>query len=161
MAKQSKGGTAALIELARAGIEFAAREFTHDGGDLGYGLAAASALGVEPARVFKTLIALADGRPAVAVVPVDRQLSLKLFASALAAKRAEIAGPADAERLTGYVVGGISPFGQKRKLPTVLDESAAAFGTIFVSGGRRGLDVEVAPAALVDLLGARLATIAS
>ena len=160
MAKQSKGGTAALLELARAGVEFTPREFTLEG-DQGYGLAAATALGVEPAQVFKTIVAMADGRPVVAVVPVDRQLSLKSLAAAVSAKRAEIAAPADAERLTGYVVGGISPFGQKRRLPTVLDDTAATFATIYVSGGRRGLDVEVAPDVLVSVLGAQVAAISA
>ena len=161
MAKQLQGGTAALRQLSRAGVEFTAHEFGHDGAEHGYGLAAATALGVDPARVFKTLVAMADGRPVVAVVPVDRQLSLKRLAATVAAKRAEIAAPADAERITGYVVGGISAFGQKRTLPTVLDASASAFETIFVSGGRRGLDVEVAPGTLVAVLDAKVADIAA
>ena len=104
---------------------------------------------------------MADGRPVVAIVPVDRQLSLKAVAAATGAKRAEIAAPADAERITGYVVGGISPFGQKRRLPTVLDESATGYDTIYVSGGRRGLDVELAPSALVAVLAAIMAPIST
>ncbi|MGD9702514.1 MAG: Cys-tRNA(Pro) deacylase [Acidimicrobiia bacterium] len=161
MAKQPKSGTPALAELQRAGVEFSAREFEHAAGERSYGVAAAAALGVEPARVFKTLVAVADGRPVVGIVPVDRQLSLKAIAAAVGSKRAEIATPADAERITGYVVGGISPFGQKRRLATVLDESATAFATIYVSGGRRGLDVELAPSSLVAVLGATTAPIST
>lgn len=127
------------------------------GDDRNYGKAAAAALGVEEDRVFKTLLAQVDGRPAVGIVPVAGQLSLKELAAALDAKRAEMMDQTAAERLTGYVVGGISPFGQKRLLPTVIDETCILFDTIFVSGGRRGLDVEVAPADLIELLGARVA----
>lgn len=124
-----------------------------------YAMAAATALGVDPARVFKTLVVMADGRAVVGIVPADRQLSLKAIAAAVGAKRAEIAEPATAERITGYVVGGISPFGQKRRLPTVLDASAAGQLTIFVSGGRRGCDVELAPGDIVRLLSATTAPI--
>jgi Cys-tRNA(Pro)/Cys-tRNA(Cys) deacylase len=161
VAKQAKSGTPALAELRRAGVVFSAHEFEHDPAERSYGLAAAQALGAEPARVFKTLVAMADGRAVVGIVPVDRQLSLKAIATAVGAKRAEIAPPSDDERLTGYVVGGISPFGQKRRLPTVLDDSAAAFATIYVSGGRRGLDVEIAPDALISLLRAIVTAIAA
>jgi Cys-tRNA(Pro)/Cys-tRNA(Cys) deacylase len=162
----SKRGAAtpALVELTRAGVEFVAHDFEHVAGERNFGLAAADALGVEPARVFKTLVATVDGGPAgavVGIVPVDRQLALKALAVAVGVKRAELAAPDVAERFTGYVIGGISPFGQKRRLPTVLDVSAASFPTIFVSGGRRGLDVELAPGALVDVLGAVLAPIAA
>jgi Cys-tRNA(Pro)/Cys-tRNA(Cys) deacylase len=161
VAKQSKRGTPALLQLQQAGVAFAARQFEHQPGERSYGVAAAAALGVDPARVFKTLVAMADGRPVVAIVPVDRQLSLKAIAAATGAKRAEIAAPADAERITGYVVGGISPFGQKRRLPTVLDESATGYDTIYVSGGQRGLDVELAPSSLVTVLGATTAAIST
>jgi Cys-tRNA(Pro)/Cys-tRNA(Cys) deacylase len=109
--------------------------------------------------VFKTLVASADGRLVVAIVPVDHQLGLKQLARAVGAKRAEMAEVAAAERATGYVAGGISPLGQKKRLPTVLDESAFSFGTVFVSAGRRGLDVELAPADLVRLTGAVVAPI--
>lgn len=139
-------------------------EFDHEPGARNYGLEAARALGVEPERVFKTLLVeLADagGRAAhaVGIVPVTTQLSLKELATVLGAKRLEMCEPAVAERLTGYVVGGISPLGQKRLLPTVLDETCVLFETIFVSGGKRGLDLEVDPQVLVDVLGARIAAI--
>jgi Cys-tRNA(Pro)/Cys-tRNA(Cys) deacylase len=162
----AKGGTPAIRALATAGVAFEVHEFEHDPADRDYGLAAARALGVEPDRVFKTLVAeVIDGGGAVAhavgIVPVTAQLSLKELAAALGAKRAEMCDPTVAQRITGYVVGGISPFGQKRSLPTVLDETCVLFETIFVSGGKRGLDLELAPQVLVDLLGARLASIAA
>ena len=119
-----------------------------------YGLDAAAALGLDPARVFKTLIASVDGRLAVAVVPVAHELDLKALAAALGGRKAALADPAEAERATGYVVGGISPLGARRRLPAVLDASAGGFGTIFVSGGRRGLQLELAPADLARLTGA-------
>lgn len=153
--------TPALVALRKAGVAHTAHEFEHDGSDRNYGKIAAAALGVDEARVFKTLLVVADGRNAVGIVPVAGQLSLKGIASALGVKKAEMCDPAVAQRVTGYVVGGISPFGQKKMLPTVLDESAAAHDTIFVSGGRRGLDVEVAPGDLVRLLRARVAPIAA
>ena len=127
----------------------------------GYGLAAAHALGVEPERVFKTLVVLVDGQPAVAIVPVTGQLSLRHAAGALGAKRVEMCPPAVAERTTGYVVGGISPFGQRRRLATVIDETCELWDTIFVSAGRRGMDVELAPADLVSVLAATVADIAT
>ena len=161
----SKRGVAtpALTELTRAGVRYVAHDFEHVDGERNFGLAAADALGVEPAQVFKTLVATVDGGSGaiVGIVPVDRQLSVKALAAAVGAKRAELAAPDVAERLTGYVVGGISPFGQKRRWPTVLDDSASGFATIFVSGGRRGLDVELAPDALVRVLGAQLAPLAA
>lgn len=153
--------TPALVALAKAGVAHTAQEFEHDGSDRNYGKLAAAALGVDEARVFKTLLVVADGRPAVGIVPVAGQLSLKGVAAALGAKKAEMCDPAVAQRLTGYVVGGISPFGQKKRLPTVLDASASGFATIFVSGGRRGLDVEVAPSDLVRVLDATVAPIAA
>ena len=115
---------------------------------------AAQALGLAPAQVFKTLLADVDGALAVAVVPVDRSLDLKALAAALGGKRAVMAEPADAERATGYVVGGISPLGQRRRLPTVVDVSALEWDTVLVSAGRRGLDVELAPGDLVRLTSA-------
>lgn len=124
---------------------------------LSYGGEAAAALGVEPRRVLKTLVAEVDGALTVAVLPVDAQLDLKALAAAVGGKRAQLARPADAERSSGYVRGGISPLGQRRALPTVLDETAAQHPTVLVSAGRRGLDVELAPADLVRLTGARTA----
>jgi Cys-tRNA(Pro)/Cys-tRNA(Cys) deacylase len=159
--RERKGGTPAIVALQRAGVAHVVYEFAHDPTERNYGRAAAEALGVEQARVFKTLLADVDGSPAVGIVPVEGQLGLKQLAGALGRKRAEMLDPRVAERVTGYVVGGISPFGQKRRLPTVLDESALDHETIFVSGGRRGLDVEVAPADLIDLLNAVTAPISA
>jgi Cys-tRNA(Pro)/Cys-tRNA(Cys) deacylase len=120
---------------------------------------AALALGLDPAQVFKTLLADVDGKLMVAVVPVDRSLDLKALAAAVRGKRAVMAEPAAAERATGYVVGGISPLGQRRRLPTVLDMSALEWDSVLVSAGRRGLDVELAPGDLVRLTGAVTAPI--
>jgi Cys-tRNA(Pro)/Cys-tRNA(Cys) deacylase len=153
--------TPALVALTRAGIPHTVHDFGHDSTDRNYGKAAAAALGVEEQQVFKTLVVVADGHHAVGIVPVAGQLSLKGIATALQAKKAEMCDPAVAQRITGYVVGGISPFGQRKLLPTVLDDSAAAYETIFVSGGRRGLDVEVAPDDLLAVLDATLAPIAA
>ncbi len=125
-----------------------------------YGEDAAVALGLDPARVFKTLIASIDGQLAAAVVPVATELDLKALAAALGGRRAVLADPAEAERATGYVVGGISPLGGRRHLPTVLDTSAAGFSTVFVSAGRRGLQLELAPADLACLARAIAAPIA-
>ncbi len=117
------------------------------------------ALGEDPARVFKTLVVAVDGALAVAILPASGELDLKAFAAALGGRRAELAEPAAAERATGYVIGGISPLGQRRRLPAVLDSSAEAFATILVSAGRRGLQVELAPADLARLTGARRGSI--
>ncbi len=125
-----------------------------------FGREAADALGVEPDRVFKTLLADVDGRLVVGIVPVTGKLDLKALAAAVGGKKAVMADPAVAERKTGYVVGGISPIGQKTAHPTVLDETAELWDTVFVSGGRRGLDLELAPADLVRAIGATLADIA-
>ncbi|HYH93685.1 MAG TPA: aminoacyl-tRNA deacylase [Candidatus Saccharimonadales bacterium] len=125
-----------------------------------YGLEAAAALGVDPARVGKTLVVLVDGRPAVAVVPVDRQLDLKRFAAALDGRRAELAEPGVAERAAGSVVGGISPLGMRLRLPTIIDASVLEHRTVHVSAGRRGLQLELAPADLVQLCAATIAPIA-
>ena len=162
----ARGATPAIVQLESAHVPFTVHAFEHDGSDRGFGLAAAEALGVEPDRVFKTLVAdVTDAggaaTRAVGIVPVTSKLSLKDLASALGAKRAEMCDPRAAERLTGYVVGGISPFGQKRRLPTVIDETCELHDTVFVSGGRRGVDLEVAPAALVAILDALVAPIAA
>ncbi|MEZ5115614.1 MAG: Cys-tRNA(Pro) deacylase [Candidatus Nanopelagicales bacterium] len=160
--KQHKGsaGTPATVALTRAGVRYALRAYEHDPAATSYGLEAAHALGVDPARVFKTLVASVDGRLTVAVVPVSGQLDLKALAAAVGAKRAVMADVPDAERATGYVVGGISPLGQRTTLPTVVDVTALEFETVLVSAGRRGLDVELAPADLVALTSARTAPIA-
>jgi len=159
MAKKSGGGTPATVALTRAGAAFRTHAYDHDPRATSYGLEAAEALGVEPARVFKTLLANVDGRLVVGVVPVTGQLDLKALASAVGGKKAEMADPVVAERTTGYVVGGISPIGQKRALPTVVDASALTHGTVLVSGGRRGLDLELTPADLVRITGAITAQI--
>ena len=158
--RQGSTGTPATVALTRAGIAFEARSYEHDPSAASYGLEAAEALGVEPERVFKTLLVQTDAGLAVGIVPVDRQLDLKAVAGVLGAKKATMAEPAAAERSTGYVVGGISPIGQKRALPTVLDDSALAHPTVLVSGGRRGLDLELAPVDLVGVTRAATAPIA-
>lgn len=148
MARQRAGAgpsTPATVALDRAGIAYERHPYPHDPSAPSYGLEAAQALGVEPARVFKTLLVEAGKGLAVGIVPVDGQLDLKALAAALGAKGVTMADPAAAERSTGYVVGGISPLGQKRALPTVLDETAYAHPTVFVSGGRRGFDIELRP----------------
>ncbi|HRW18227.1 MAG TPA: Cys-tRNA(Pro) deacylase [Dermatophilaceae bacterium] len=152
-------GTPATTALTRAGVPFTLHPYEHDPAAPSYGLEAAQALGIDPARLFKTLLVDTDCGPAVGIVPVDRQLDLKAIAATVGSKRATMAQPAAAERLTGYVVGGISPFGQRRRLRTVLDASALSHDTVLVSGGRRGLDVELAPADLVRVLEATVAAI--
>lgn len=127
----------------------------------GYGEAVAEALGVSPVRLFKTLVVEVDGGPAVGVVPAGQQLSLKAMARAAGGKRAVMAAPGVAERLTGYVTGGISPLGQRRRLPTYVDESVLGFDTVYVSAGRRGLQVELDPRDLIGLLGAEVAPLAT
>jgi Cys-tRNA(Pro)/Cys-tRNA(Cys) deacylase len=153
-----------MVELDRHGVAYTAHEFGHAASARGYGLAAAAAIGVDPDRVFKTLLAdvtAATGvTQVVGIVPVSAQLSLKELAAAVGAKRAEMCAPAAAERITGYVVGGISPFGQKKRLRTVIDETCELSDTIFVSGGRRGLDLELAAADLVKVLDAIVAPLA-
>ena len=129
-------------------------------GGAGYALEAVDALGIDPARVFKTIVVDVDGRLGLAVVPADAEVDLKAVAVALGGRRAAIARPADAEKATGYVLGGISPVGTRRPLPTVVDASADALPAIHVSAGRRGLELELAPADLVRLVGGRLAPVA-
>ncbi|NLG23623.1 MAG: Cys-tRNA(Pro) deacylase, partial [Actinomycetales bacterium] len=157
---RSKGGTPATVALERAGVAFVARSYDHDPSADSYGLEAAEALGVPPERVFKTLLVDTGSGLAVGIVPVDRLLDLKAIASALGAKKATMADPKVAERSTGYVVGGISPLGQRKALPTVLDATARDFETILVSGGKRGFDLELAPADLAALTRAIFADIA-
>lgn len=143
--------------LERNGVAYVAHVFDHDQidqDDLGYGRAAARALHVDESRVFKTLLAKSEKSAIVAIVPVNAQLSLKSLAQVLGVKRCEMIPAHDAQRITGYVVGGISPFGQKKKLATVVDQSALTMNTMFVSGGRRGLDLEVAPNDVIRILDA-------
>lgn len=158
--KQSgTGGTPATVALTAAGADYTVHAYEHDPAHPSYGDEAAGAMGVSPDRVFKTLVAEVDGELTVAVVPVAGTLNLKALASAVSGKRAVMADPAAAERTTGYVRGGISPLGQRKKLRTVLDDSASSHATICVSAGRRGLEVELAPGDLARLTGAVLAPI--
>ncbi len=155
------GGTPALVALEAAGVPHTAHAYEHDpGSDVGYGLEAAQVLGVPAEQVFKTLMTSVDGTLTVAVVPVTGMLDLKALAQAVGGKRAAMADAAVAERVTGYVLGGISPLGQRHAHRTVVDETVELFDTVFVSGGRRGLDVELSPADLVALTGAVVAPIA-
>jgi len=154
------GGTPATVALTHAGIRFTPHAYDHDPSATGYGLEAAAKLGLDPERVFKTLLADADGTLVVAVVPVAGQLDLKALAHAAGAKKAVMADPKLAERKTGYVLGGISPVGQKTRLATVVDETALLYDTVFVSGGRRGFDIELAPADLLAATDALTAPIA-
>lgn len=149
-----KGGTPATTALSAASVEFTVHDYAHDPRSESYGEEAAAALGIPAERVFKTLLANVDGVLTVAVVPVSGQLDLKALARAVGGRKASMADPKAAERSTGYVVGGISPLGQKRAHPTVVDTTALDHPTIFVSAGRRGLEVEVAPADLVRLTAA-------
>ena len=148
--------TPAITAAERAGIAFRVHEYEHDPRAASFGVEAVQKLGLDPARVFKTLVADVDGELTVAVVPVESQLDLRGLG-----KRARMADPKAAERATGYVTGGISPLGQRRLLPMVLDDSALAFETIHVSAGRRGLELELAPADLLALTGGRAAAVAS
>jgi Cys-tRNA(Pro)/Cys-tRNA(Cys) deacylase len=152
-------GTTATIALERAGIAFRVHEYAHDSRHQSYGREASEALGVAPARVFKTLVAEVDGKLVVGVVPVEGQLDLKALAAASGGKKAAMAQVTAAERATGYVAGGISPVGQRRRLTVVLDSSALGFATVFCSAGRRGLEIELAPADLVRAAGATVAEI--
>ncbi|MHA7289495.1 Cys-tRNA(Pro) deacylase [Arthrobacter sp. MDT3-24] len=157
--KSSSNGTPATAALAAAGVPFVLHPYAHDPSAASYGTEAAEALGIAPEKVFKTLMVEVEGRPAVGVVPVSGNLDLKAFAAALGAKKASMADPAAAERRTGYVLGGISPLGQRQSSPTVVDSSALNLGTMLVSGGKRGLDVELAPADLIRLTSAVTAAI--
>lgn len=154
-------GTPATALLSKAKIAFTLHPYDHDPRAEAFGEEAAAALGVAPERIFKTLIASVDAKLVCGVVPVAGRLDLKALAAAVGSKRAEMADPAAAARATGYVVGGISPLGQKSRLRVVIDSSAETFETVFVSAGRRGLQVEVAPADLVRLTGATVAPIAT
>ncbi|MEZ5932050.1 MAG: Cys-tRNA(Pro) deacylase [Alphaproteobacteria bacterium] len=153
--------TPATKALERLGIQATLHSYDFDPGDLGIGEQAAEALGIEPTRIFKTLMVMVDGkRPAIALTPVAAETRLKTLAAALGGKRAAMATVAEAERLSGYVKGGISPFGQRQKLDVVIDRSVEDHATVFVNGGRRGLQIELAPKDLVEALGATLADLA-
>jgi Cys-tRNA(Pro)/Cys-tRNA(Cys) deacylase len=158
--RQRQAATPATLAAGRAGIDFTTHSYVHDPAAPSYGVEAAEALGIDAARVFKTLVADVEGTLTVAIVPVSASLDLKALAYATGGKRASMADPAAAERTTGYVLGGISPLGQRKRLPTVLDASAAEHRTICVSAGRRGLEIELAAADLAALTGASTAPIA-
>ena len=153
-------GTPATALLAKQKVTHRVHTYDHGAGQA-YGPEAAERLGLDPERVFKTLVAEVDGTLTVGVVPVSATLDLKALAGAVGGKRARMADVGAAERATGYVAGGISPLGQRKRLPTVIDESAKRWETVFCSGGRRGLEIELAPAELVRLCGATMAPIAT
>ena len=156
MAKPASG-TPAIVALEAAGVPFSIHPYELTESADTYGEAVAAVLGVDPDRLFKTLIAEVDGHPTVAIVPVSSRLSTRSLARAAGGKKADMIAPDIAERLTGYVTGGISPFGQKRRLATFVDETIELWDTVYVSAGRRGLQVEVAPADLILLLEAGVA----
>jgi Cys-tRNA(Pro)/Cys-tRNA(Cys) deacylase len=158
--KKPAGGTPAVQALERSGVGYVLHPYEHDARAESYGLEAAEVLGVDPARVFKTLVADVDGNLVVGVVPVTARLDLKALARAVGGRKATMADPSAAQRATGYVVGGISPLGQKRAHPTVVDSSALDHDSVLVSAGRRGLDVELAPADLITLTCAATADLA-
>jgi Cys-tRNA(Pro)/Cys-tRNA(Cys) deacylase len=153
-------GTPGTALLAKQKVPHTLHSYEHDPRAASYGLEAAEALGLEPTRVFKTLLADVDGSLTVGIVPVTAQLDLKALAAAVGGKKARMADVAAAERATGYVAGGISPLGQRKRLSTVVDKSVEAFETLFCSAGRRGLEVELAPADLIRLTSAVVAPIA-
>ena len=152
--------TPATVALKAAGIPFTEHAYDHDPANRNYGEEAATVLGLDPEQVFKTLMVEVDGRLSVAIVPVTGKLDLGALAAAVHGKRAVLADPVVAERKTGYLVGGISPIGQKSLLPTVLDETAELFDSVYVSGGKRGFDIELAPSDLIAITAATVAAIA-
>lgn len=157
--------TPATVALDAAGVTYGVHEYDRGEELRGFGLEAAEQLGLDPDQVFKTLLIRVEGGsapsdPVVVIVPVSCSVSMKAAAAAVGGKKATMCDPADAERVTGYVVGGISPIGQRRRLVTVVDETAELFDVVYVSGGRRGLDISLAPTALIALLDARVADIA-
>lgn len=159
MAKKSATGTPATVALTKAGISFVGHAYQQDPATTNFGMEAATVLGLDPRRVFKTLMADVGGTLTVAIVPVSGTLDLRALAHAFGNKKAAMADPVVAQRRSGYVLGGISPVGQRRPSPTVLDESALAYDSIFVSGGRRGFDIELAPADLITITNATTAPI--
>ena len=154
-------GTPATVVVAKAKVEHRIHEYAHNPAAPSYGLEAAEQLGVDPAGVFKTLVAEVDGRLTVAVVPVAARLDLKALAAAAGGRKAAMAEAAAAERATGYVVGGISPLGHRKRLPVFLDTSMQGRPTVLVSAGRRGLELELSPADLAHLSGGTFAALAA
>jgi Cys-tRNA(Pro)/Cys-tRNA(Cys) deacylase len=151
--------TPATLALQKAGVAFALHAYAYDPDAPRIGLHAAESLGVEPGRVLKTLMAEVDGKPVCAVLASDREVAMKRLAAAAGGRSAQMMKPGDAERITGYHVGGVSPFGQKRRVATVVDAAALGHGRVFVNAGQRGLQAELAPADLVAALGAQVAEI--
>jgi Cys-tRNA(Pro)/Cys-tRNA(Cys) deacylase len=150
-------GTPATLMLEKAGVAFSVATYDYDPGADRIGLQAAEALGVVPGTVLKTLMAEVDGKPVCVVIPSDREVSMKKLAAAFAGKSAQMMKPADAERITGYRVGGISPFGQKRKFPTAIEAAAMALPEVFMNGGQRGLQVRLKPEDARQILSAAVA----
>lgn len=146
--------TRATLELTKAGVTFTVHHYTYDPGADRIGMQAAEALGEPARRVLKTLMAEVDDKPVCAIVPSDREVSMKKLAAAFGGKHAQMMRPTDAERLTGYHTGGISPFGQKKRVPAVIEEAALAEDYVFMNGGLRGLQVKLAPADVVQVLNA-------
>jgi Cys-tRNA(Pro)/Cys-tRNA(Cys) deacylase len=151
--------TRATQALDKAGVAYEVRTYAYDPDADKVGIQAAEALGADPAMVLKTLMVLADGKPACVVAPSDREVSMKKLAAALGAKSAQMMKPADAERATGYVVGGISPFGQKKAAPTVMEEAALSHPKVFINGGGRGVQVYLSPTDALKVLGAKAAAV--
>lgn len=151
--------TPGALALDKAGVAYSLATYDYDPNAERVGLQAAEALGAPPGEVLKTLMVRVDGQPACVVLASDREVSMKKLAAALGARSAEMMKPADAERMTGYRVGGVSPFGQKRAVPTVIDADAAALPAAFVNAGQRGLQARLAPADLVRVLGAKVAPV--
>ena len=151
--------TPAPLALGKAGVAFELRTYDYDPDAARVGLQAAESLGVPPERVLKTLMAEVDGKPVCAVLASDQEVAMKRLAAVFGGKSAQMMRPADAERITGFKVGGVSPFGQKRRAPTVVDEAALAHAKVFVNAGQRGLQAELAPADLVAALDAKVAAI--
>ena len=151
--------TPATLALKKAGVAFDLHAYDYDPDAPRVGLQAAQALGADPGRVLKTLMAEVDGKPVCAVLASDQEVAMKRLAAVFGGKSAAMMKPADAERITGFKVGGVSPFGQKKRAPTVVDEAALAHARVFVNAGQRGLQAELSPADLVAALGARVAAI--
>lgn len=151
--------TRATQALQRAGVTFTVHAYEYDPNAERIGLQAAEAIGADPNCVLKTLMVQVDGKPACVVVPSDREVNLKKLAAALGGKAAQMMKPADAERLTGYHVGGISPFGQKKRVPTLIEQSALAHEEVFINGGQRGLQVKLKPGDAVAALEAKIAAV--
>ncbi len=151
--------TRATLALQQAGVAFTVHTYDYDPNAERIGLQAAEAMGADPGGVLKTLMVQVDGRPACVILPSDREVNLKKLASALGGKAAQMMKPADAERITGYHVGGISPFGQKKRVPTLIEESGLAHSQVFINGGQRGLQVKLSPRDAAKVLDAQVAAL--